>query len=308
MTTDLLGDRSVTAIIATRDRPELLRRAIDAIWTQEHDAPLEIVVVFDRTEADLTLERVDGDRQIRVTTNQHTPGLPGGRNTGIEAATGAWVAFCDDDDEWLPNKLVRQFEALAATPGAKAACTGIYINYQDSDTARIPDPAKMNFEGFLDDRMTEVHPSAWMMHRDFLVNEVGPVDEEIPSGYAEDYDLFLRTTRHSALAVAPEPLVRVYWHGASFFFEKWKTIDEALEYFVDKYPEFAEAPRGLGRIRGQQAVAQAAMGDRARAMRTVGEIIRLNPTERRWPVAVAVAAGMPASTVLKTAHRLGKGI
>ncbi len=305
---DVLEDRSVSVIVATRDRPELLRRAIDAIWSQAHDAPLEIVVVFDRTDADTSLERVEGDRRIRVTTNQRTPGLPGGRNTGVAAAEHAWVAFCDDDDEWLANKLARQFEALAATPQARAACTGIYIHYEGSDTVRIPDPELMTFQGFLADRMTEVHPSAWMMHRQFLVDEVGPVDEEIPSGYAEDYDLFLRTTRHSPLAVAAEPLVRVYWHGASFFFEKWKTIDEALEYFVDKYPEFADEPEGLGRIRGQQAVAQAAMGDRRRALRTVAEIIRLNPTEPRWPVAVAVAAGLPAATVLRTAHRLGKGI
>jgi glycosyltransferase involved in cell wall biosynthesis len=46
---------SVSVVIATRDRPELLRRAIDAVLAQEHPAPLEIVLVFDRSEPDLTL-------------------------------------------------------------------------------------------------------------------------------------------------------------------------------------------------------------------------------------------------------------
>ena len=43
------ADRSVTVIIATRDRPKLLRRALAGVLAQRHDAPIEIVVVFDST-------------------------------------------------------------------------------------------------------------------------------------------------------------------------------------------------------------------------------------------------------------------
>jgi hypothetical protein len=100
----------------------------------------------------------------------------------------------------------------------------------------------------------------------------------------------------------------VWWHGASYFFERWKMIDEALGYLVDKYPEFAVHPDGLARVRGQQAVAQAAMGQRRRALSTVREIIGLRPTEKRWPLALAVAAGLKAETALAWAHRLGRGI
>lgn len=85
-------------------------------------------------------------------------------------------------------------------------------------------------------------------------------------------------------------------------------IDEALDYLVDKFPEFHDDPVGLARIRGQQAVAQAAMGERRRALRTAVETIKLSPTERRVPVALLVAAGVPAGSVLKVLHRFGKGI
>ncbi len=304
---------AVSVVMATRDRPELLRRAIDAALSQEHPADLEVVVVFDRSEPDHSLEidhQVDGhSRRIVVTTNDHGPGLAGARNTGVAKATHPWIAFCDDDDEWLPGKLAGQFAALGANPDARVATTGVFIHYEGEDTARIPDPALLTFSGFLNDRMTDVHPSATLASAE-LIAELGDVDETIPGGYGEDYDWLLRAAKLSPFAVAPEPLVRVHWHGASFFFEKWKTIDEALEFLVRKYPQFHDPDhrQGLARIRGQQAVAQAAMKDRGRAFRTVREILRLNPTEKRWPVAVLVAAGLPASRVLAAAHKLGKGI
>ena len=310
-----LADRSVSVVIATRDRPELLRRALDGVLAQRHDAPIEIVVVFDRCEPDHTLAdraRPAGSGthgvDVVVTTNQRSPGLAGARNSGIAVASNSWIAFCDDDDEWLPGKLQAQFEALADAPGCRAACTGILIRYDGSDTARMPDADRITFDGFLRDRMTEVHPSSWLVNRQTLIERIGPVDEAIPGSYAEDYDLFLRTARVTGIAVAAQPLVRVWWHGASFFFERWKMIDEALAYLVAKYPEFDRHPDGLARIRGQQAVAQAAMGDRARALKTIVATAAFRPTEKRLPLALAVAAGLKAESALKIAHRFGKGI
>jgi len=301
-------DRSVSVVIATRDRPELLRRAIDAVAAQRHDDHIEIVVVFDRCEPDRSLEREADGLRITVTGNARTPGLAGARNSGIDKASNAWIALCDDDDEWLPGKLQAQFEALAARPEARAACTGILIRYRGIDTPRLPDPGRLGFDDFLRDRMTEVHPSSWLVHRETLVREIGLVDEAIPGSYAEDYDLMLRTARLAPIAVAPQPLVRVWWHGASYFFERWQTIDDALEYLVEKYPEFRYHPRGLARIRGQQAVARAARGQRRRALATAAATLRLRPTEKRWPLALAIVCGLRAETALAWAHRLAKGI
>ena len=305
---DHLSDRSVSVIIATRDRPELLRRAIAGVAAQRHGHPIEIVVVFDRSEPDHSLESETPELRVVVTSNARTPGLAGARNSGVDKASGNWIAFCDDDDEWLPGKLQAQFVALEADPTARAACTGILIRYEGEDTPRMPDADRLGFDDFLRDRMTEVHPSSWLVHRDTLVDQIGPVDEKIPGGYAEDYDLFLRTAKVCSIAVAPQPLVRVWWHGASFFFERWKTIDEALGYLVDKYPEFSNHPDGLARVLGQQAVAQAAMGQRKESMSTMAEIVKIQPTEKRLPLAAAVLCGLKAETALKYAHRFGKGI
>lgn len=299
--------RDVSVVIATRDRPELLRRAVESVSNQEHDGRVEIVVVFDRSTPDLSLARAGGGRSVVVATNVRSPGLAGARNSGVALAAHEWIAFCDDDDEWLPGKLAAQFRAMEAVPGSRVATTGVHIRYQGSDTTRIPVSERLTYDGFLEDRMTEVHPSATLVARS-VIDEIGEVDEHIPGGYAEDYDWLMRAAQVSPIAVAAEPLVRVHWHGGSFFFERWKTIDEALQYLVDKHPRFVLHPRGLARVRGQQAVARAAMGDRSGALRKAWAAFRLSPTERRVPVAVLVVAGVPAGFVLKMLHRFGKGI
>ncbi len=277
------------------------------ILSQDYEGPINVILVFDRSEPDDSLVSVDPDRSVAVTTNSHSPGLAGARNTGIAAATQPWVAFCDDDDEWLPGKLNAQMQALSAAPSCQFAATGVFINYEGTDTARIPDPQKVTHNGFLRDRMTEVHPSSFVAATE-LLRQLGGIDEDLPGGYAEDYDLLLRASERTEFAVIAEPLVRIYWHGASFFFERWKMIDEALEYLVVKHPDFQSVPAGLARIKGQQAVAQGAIGQRRRALKTVVEVARLNWREPRWVVALAVAAGVPANRVLQLLHRFGKGI
>lgn len=306
----MIGDSpDVTVIIATRDRPELLRRALDGIVGSEYEGEVECLVVFDQSTPDTEIEMSEPGRKVRVTGNSRSQGLAGARNTGLLLAETKLVAFCDDDDEWLPGKLSKQVAALRAHDGANFAATGITIRYNDQDTDRIPDPALLDHDGFLADRMTEVHPSSFLAVREWLIDEVGLVDEQLPGSYAEDYDLLLRVSKAGPIAVAPEPLVRIWWHGASFFFERWKMIDDALTYLLEKHPEFDRCKSGKARILGQQAFARAAMKARGSAFRTAFSALRLSPLEKRSYLAMVVAVGaVSAERALALAHRFGKGI
>jgi glycosyltransferase involved in cell wall biosynthesis len=306
----MIGDLpDVTVIIATRDRPELLRRALDAIIGSEYEGDVSCLVVFDQCDPDRSIEMSEPGRAVRVTSNTRTPGLAGARNTGLLLAETALVAFCDDDDEWLPGKLSKQVTALRAHPTARFAATGIVVRYKDHDTERIPEPSRITHDGFLADRMTEVHPSSFLADRRWLLDEVGLVDECLPGSYAEDYDLLLRVSAAGPIAVATEPLVRIWWHGSSFFFERWRMIDDALGHLLAKHPDFARSRTGKARIVGQQAFARAAMGARWAAVRTALSTLRLAPTEKRAYLAMIVATGaISAERALAFAHRFGKGI
>lgn len=299
---------AISVVIPTRDRPELLTRAIESITSQDFDGDIEIVLCFDQCDPDHSLEDSTGNRQIIVTQNGRTPGLAGARNTGIDKTSHEWIAFCDDDDIWLPGKLREQVALLKSRPDSKACFTGVYIWYAGKDTERIPDESELTFEGFLASRNRAASPVSFLVHKETLVNEIGLVDEEIPGSHGEDYDLFLRTAQATKISVVPTPLVRVFWHGSSFFFERWKIIDESLEYIVDKYPEYMTHPKALARIRAQQSIAKAATKNRSGAVKDLVEAAKLNHFEKRLPLAVAAAAGVNPNLMLKMAQRFGRGI
>jgi hypothetical protein len=99
------------------------------------------------------------------------------------------------------------------------------------------------------------------------------------------------------------------WSQRSYFTARWATIVTALEWLLDRYPEFQRVPSGEARVSGQIAFASAAQGKRSDAMRWVGHTLRRNPTEPRAYLALTVASGaVSADTVLKRLHAVGKGI
>jgi len=101
----------------------------------------------------------------------------------------------------------------------------------------------------------------------------------------------------------------VYWHQQSFFSDRWQTIVDALTYLLDKHPEIRADNRGMARIAGQIAFAEAAMGHRARAVSASARALRKYPLERRSYLALAVACGLvSAASVARMANRRGRGI
>ena len=173
--------------------------------------------------------------------NQRTPGLAGARNSGILAATGELVAFCDDDDEWLPEKLARQVARLQATPSAAASTTGILVRYKDRTTTRLAPTVLVTHRQLLRSRLTELHPSTVLARRRQLLDDIGLVDEEIPGSYAEDYEWLLRASRLGPVLAVAEPLAVIHWHQSSFFADRWRTIISALTYLVDKHQDLQGA-------------------------------------------------------------------
>ena len=107
----------VSTVIPTRGRPELLLRAVRSVLAQTL-RELEVVIVIDgddpATERALVeLAREDG--RVRVIALATSVGGSDARNRGVDAASGEWIAFLDDDDEWLPGKLQAQLEAVTAS-------------------------------------------------------------------------------------------------------------------------------------------------------------------------------------------------
>ena len=295
---------SVTVVVATRDRPELLHRAVRSILGQSYPGDIECVVIFDQSSPAPVAVESGASRRLRVLTNSRTPGLAGARNTGIVSSDSALIAFCDDDDEWDRDKLSRQAELLRS---AEFVACGVRIHYADRVIDRIP-PPEVRLPDLIRSRVTAIHPSTFVTRRSALAS-MGLVDEKIPGSYGEDYDLLLRAARRGPIVAVEQPLVDVHWHKQSFFAEGWSARASALEYLLDKHPEFAGDRHGLARMQGRIAFAQAALKRRTAACGSSWRAIRNNPLERRAYLALAVASGaIPATFIMRLANSQGRGI
>ena len=76
---------------------------------------------------------------VTLSEEQYKSAVARAKASGVSKATHPWVAFCDDDDQWLPGKLSAQFAALEADPTAVVATTGVYIDFDDDGNLFIAD-------------------------------------------------------------------------------------------------------------------------------------------------------------------------
>ena len=297
----------VDVVIATHNRPGVLRTAVDAVMNQTYAGPIRCTVVFDRATPDPSLVRHGDLRSLQVMENRRSPGLAGARNTGILAGDAELVAFCDDDDEWMPDKVQRQV-ALMTDTGAATSVTGITILYESHSTVRVPRTVTLDVAQLVRRRAMEAHPSTVMVRRRTLLDGIGLVDEAIPGSYGEDYDWILRAAEHGDIVVVQEPLARILW-GHSHFSRDWGTIVEAIDYLVAKHPAFSTDRRALARLYGRQAFALAASGRRRSALKTSLRSLRMFPGEQRGYLAGLAASGLVSpERMLEAAHRRGRGI
>jgi len=133
----------VSVVIPTRNRRTLVLRAVLTALSQSYSM-LEVIVVIDGPDADTAnaLQTLADDR-IRIVQLGDNVGGSEARNVGVREARGKWIAFLDDDDEWLRQKIEKQMTLV--TPSSPA-CTLVSCMCLERSTAvsrvvpsRLPD-------------------------------------------------------------------------------------------------------------------------------------------------------------------------
>ena len=108
----------ISVIIPTYNRKRLVERAAKSVLAQMYKN-IECIVVDDcSTDETVTLLKELSLKDSRLIVISHTANrhVSAARNTGLAAANGELIAFLDDDDAWLPNKLDKQVACILSLP------------------------------------------------------------------------------------------------------------------------------------------------------------------------------------------------
>jgi glycosyltransferase involved in cell wall biosynthesis len=203
----------VSVIILTYNRAKRLVEAIDSVLNQTFKN-LELIIV-DNYSSDDTESVVNSlkDQRIRYFKNENKGFLGINRNFGIEKAQGEYIAFLDDDDIWLPEKLAKQIEMLDANKELGLVYADCYI-MDDSGALKEKTylasrkPARgPALTGLLQDNTI---PILTAVIRKGALDKVGGFNTEYL--IAQDYDLWLKIAQHYPIGFINEPLAKYRVH------------------------------------------------------------------------------------------------
>jgi len=211
------GRPLVSAVLPVYNGERYLAQTLESLLGQTYPA-LEVVAVDDGS-TDGSAAILDGWRERfggRLLV-LHVPngGVSRARNLGVERAKGAWVAFIDQDDLWLPDKVSRQVEALTGS-GSRISFTNTALidgegRVRSPRVRRFPKGDAVNwFEKVLFDPLVAI--SSVMVERALFL-EIGGFSPDLR--ISEDYDLLLRILWKEKPAVVDEPLLQYRVHKGS---------------------------------------------------------------------------------------------
>lgn len=231
----------VSVIIAAYKAPEYLRQAVDSVIRQTF-GDYEIIVVDDCSGNDYTSQYRLPQGATLICHTERFGAAAAARNTGIRAARGKYVAFLDQDDVWLPEKLAAQVKALEENLEAGL----VFCHYRVVDDnlqslggetrprSQVPNPLKQLIRGCFIRT-----PSAVLVRRDVLI-DCGMMDEAVVG--ASDWDLYLRVARQWGFVAIPEPLVLYRMHPEQLHRHK-PLMRKATIVIMEKTLAWARAER-----------------------------------------------------------------
>lgn len=211
MTKNRVGEESplVSVVIPTYDRPEYLKRAVRSVIEQTYPS-IELLVIDDGspTPAAETVNTIDTDGISQVNCIRHdgNRGANAARNTGIRRATGRFIAFLDDDDQWLPGKVSRQVRRFQEGPSELGVVTvGSRIVDENGNQIGSVCPS---IEGDVLEALFRgevVGTFSLLMVRSRIISKAGLPDERLPSW--QDREWNLRLAQHCKFSSIDEILV-----------------------------------------------------------------------------------------------------
>lgn len=189
----------VSAIITTyRRKPAIVTRALRSVMKQTF-SDIEIIIVddspIDFEEREAVRQGVlDNCKTAIFLSTGGSKGASAARNIGIKEATGEYIAFLDDDDEWLPEKIEKQLEGFISDE-IGMVYSSIIVNDETDDTIYVRDVE--HYSGKIHDLLLSnsnfIGSTSGPLIRKTCLECVGGFDESLES--SQDYDLYIRLSK-----------------------------------------------------------------------------------------------------------------
>lgn len=205
---------TISVIITTYNRADLLPRAIDSVLNQTYK-DFELIIVDDGS-TDNTREIVENFKQKdsrMVYIYQENQGLPSALNKGLSVVRGEFIAFLDSDDEWLPLKLEKQYLILKENNKySGVTCYGNII-YESGSKKYYVSLLKQKNGATINDLLLGKFPAipSSLLIKKEVINKTGYYDEFFK--LSTDADMMIRIFKNNfKIYVIEEPLFNYFIH------------------------------------------------------------------------------------------------
>ena len=232
--------------------------------------------------------------RLRVFRHEEARGVTAARSTGLAATTTPYVAFCDDDDVWAPDKLTLQLDALSDAPEARWSCTsamsfiveptGVELTYCQSA------PSPSDVPGVLLTHNVVPGGGSSVLAETDLVRDVGGFRV---AGVVEDWDLWIRLGLAAPVAPVGRPLTgyRVWRQANGSRSHQFHTLVTSMAEVRSRY---ADEAKDLGVAHdGHDDVLLAKIalrcGLRQEAFVRYSRLAREDPKKLAWAVTALVS-------------------
>jgi glycosyltransferase involved in cell wall biosynthesis len=235
----------ISVIIPTYNRANTISRALNSVLHQTY-SNIEIIIIDDGS-SDNTEEILNNFKDNRIIIKKSmNRGAPAARNMGIRIAKGDFIAFLDSDDEWMLNKLEKQYN-LISNSDTGFVYTGYHIIKPDGEIrlSRLPGKKGNIFTDLIISNCVG-STSLLFVKKQHLI-DVGGFDESMPS--CQDWDLFIRLSQICKADFVKEYLlkyyednskVRIYNNPAKVILGHEK-ISQKYQNFIIKLPKDLQA-------------------------------------------------------------------
>lgn len=216
----------VSIIVPVKNGEPYIRETLESIANQTYRS-FEVIVIDDGS-TDRTTQLVEDFAKryprFRLEPNRGGQGHEHARNVGVSLARGSWIAECDADDSWHPEKLARQIRFVNewdhALPLVAVGTAGYNINAKGKVVSRL-DAQVNTIDQFLETRAKNkpiiLHHSSVLYDKACFLAVGGYKYDYVG---AEDTELFSRMAEHGAVLNMPDPLFYYRKHMGSFSLAK----------------------------------------------------------------------------------------